>query len=78
MNGRVKKELEVLQNPSKRGKMLPVQDGFLICPRCKRNRKLLQIRPETSAKELTVFCRMCKNEITIDVDEGECFESHGQ
>ena len=60
------------------GKMLAVRDGYLICPICRRNTRLIQVRPETEAWSLTVFCRMCKSEIKIDIEKGQCFESQGQ
>jgi uncharacterized protein YbaR (Trm112 family) len=50
----------------------------MICPRCRKNKRLLQVRPETSAVNLVVYCRMCKSEINVNIDKGECFESHGQ
>lgn len=62
----------------KHGKLLPVRDGWLTCPACRRNRRLQQIRPDTSATCLVVFCRDCKREIIVDIDKGECFESRGQ
>ncbi len=54
---------------------LTVKEGYLVCPVCKRNRKLLQIDPATQAKHLVVYCRDCKSEIIVDIDEGQCFES---
>lgn len=56
---------------------LTVVNGWLYCPCCNRNRKLLKIQPDTQAQHLTVFCRICKNEIQVDVDSGECSRSYG-
>ena len=54
------------------------QDGWLTCPVCRRNKRLLQVTPQTSAENLIVFCRICKTEHLIDIRKGECFKSQGQ
>lgn len=62
----------------KRGKMLTVEDGFLICPRC--GHKVKRITPDESADRVLVYCkaRECKSEFYITITEGRCFESRGQ
>lgn len=70
--------MKLLQSQVNRGKMIPQEAGFLICPRCRRNRKLLQVHPETEAQNLTVFCRVCKREIKLDIEKGQGFESSCQ
>lgn len=60
------------------GKLLTVDDGYLICPNCRRNKRLLRIRPETEGKSIQVFCRVCKTEHVVDIVKGECQEGHGQ
>lgn len=67
-----------MQVEPKRGKMLIVSDGWLTCPRCRRNKRLMKIRPDTQGHRLIAYCRVCKNEILIDVEKGEGFESYGQ
>lgn len=57
---------------------IPVKDGWIACPRCKRNRRLHKIEPDTTARNLPVFCRDCKTEFLIDVEKGECFERRGR
>lgn len=69
---------KVLHDPGIRGKMLTVRDGWLHCPICRRNNRLLRIWPDTSASKLQIHCRLCKAEIIVDIDKGECYESHGQ
>ena len=54
------------------------EDGFLICPRCRVNRRLLRVRPDTQARNVQLYCRTCKSEIVVDIVEGQCFESRGQ
>lgn len=55
-----------------------MKDGFLQCPTCRGNKKLLKIEPDTTATNLVVFCRFCKTEHRIDINRGQCFESRGQ
>ena len=55
-----------------------VRDGFLICPICRRNKRLMRIDPQTRAVHLAVWCRDCKSEIILDIDQGQCFESRSQ
>ena len=57
---------------------LDVRNGWLICPVCHRNRRLLRVRPSTEAKDLQLFCKDCKSEIVVDIDKGQCFESRGR
>lgn len=68
----------MLQTFEKAGKMLTVKDGFLVCPHCRRNRRLIQVRPDTRAERLVVFCRDCKHEIVVNIEQGQCFESRGR
>ena len=69
---------KVLQTQGKSDILYSVRDGFLICPTCRRNKRLLKISPETKAHGLIVYCRDCKNEIRVDIDHGQCFESRSQ
>lgn len=66
-----------LQSQKKYGKMLVVRDGWLECPVC-RARRLLRITPELTARNLPVFCRRCKNEIKVDIEQGQSFQSQSQ
>lgn len=67
-----------MQSMQKRGKMLTVKNGWAACPVCRKNRRLIQIKPDTEAHNLVVFCRDCKTEHIVDIVEGECFESRGR
>ena len=49
---------------------LDVKNGWVTCPVCKRNHRLLRVGPETVARGLPVFCRDCKTEIILDIDRG--------
>lgn len=54
------------------GKILTVKDGWLQCPVCRANKRLLRIAPDCRASGLAVFCRKCKTEIKIDIARGQC------
>jgi len=58
------------------GKILPVIDGFVRCPTCRA--KLMQVRQDTRAEKLIIYCRRCKTEYSVDIKMGQCFESRGQ
>ncbi len=66
-------EGKVLQDKESCGK-LTVVDGWVACPVCKRNRRLIRVKPDTVAKALPVFCRDCKTEIILDIDRGQSVE----
>lgn len=67
-----------MQSPEKCGKLLDVEAGYLICPTCRRNRKLLPVSKDTEAVNLEVYCRVCKRRIKLDIAKGQCFESQGR
>lgn len=66
-----------MQNSDKSA-ILTVKNGYLQCPVCRRNKRLHKIDPETTAKRLPVFCRDCKTELLIDINEGQCWMSRSQ
>ena len=49
---------------------LAIKDGWLTCPNCHRNHKLLRIAMDTEASGLPVYCRDCKTEIILDIERG--------
>ena len=59
-----------MQTHGKYGKMLTVRDGYLECPTCRRNKRMMQILPNTSGRNLVVFCRDCKTEHIVDIVAG--------
>ena len=67
-----------LQSQAIHGRILSVEDGYLVCPGCRRNRKLLPVEPDTEAVNLSVYCRVCKRRIKLDIAKGQCFESQGR
>lgn len=67
-----------MQAQANHGRMLTVKDGYLECPRCRQNNRVMKIRPDTVARRAVAFCRRCKAEIIVDIDKGQCFESRSQ
>lgn len=53
---------------------LTVKDGWIACPVCKRNRRLLRVGPETEARNLPVYCKDCKTEFILNIDRGRSVE----
>lgn len=60
------------------GKMLTVRDGYLVCPTCRRNKRLMRINQDTVATRVVAYCRDCKTEHIVDIDRGQCYESRSQ
>lgn len=59
-----------MQNESKCGKLV-VKDGWVTCPNCKRNHRLIKITDETEARNFPVYCRTCRSEIVLNIDRGQ-------
>lgn len=59
-------------------RILPTAGGYLVCPRCRRNKHLLKLSAETEARGLIVYCRDCKTEFKINISQGQCYESRSQ
>lgn len=64
-----------MQTQEKSAIILTVRNGFLICPTCGQNRHLIAVRPETTAKNLELFCRKCRTTVTVDISQGLCSRS---
>lgn len=60
------------------GKLLTVKDGWLGCPVCRRNRRLLHVLPETTAEHLEVYCRDCKTSLIVNIAKGQSVERRSQ
>lgn len=73
-----KGKVKVLNIAGNYGKMLTVRDGYLICPRCRRNKRLMKINPDTEATRVVAYCRDCKTENIVDIYRGQCYESRSQ
>lgn len=54
-----------------------VTNGWVTCPICRRNKRLLRVYEQTRARALPVFCRDCKHEIILDI-EGQSVERRSQ
>ena len=51
--------------------------GWVACPICKRNKRLLRTTPQTVARHLPVYCYDCRTEIILDI-EGQRVELRSQ
>ena len=60
-------EAKTLQSQGKCGK-LTVKDGWLLCPVCGKQ-KVLRLTPGTTAKDLPVYCKLCRQESIVDIDQ---------
>lgn len=45
---------------------IKANNGWLLCPKCGQF-KVLRLRPDTVAKNLTVYCKRCHAESTVDI-----------
>ena len=67
-----------MQTNKNHGKLLTVKDGYLVCPICRRNKRVMRINPDTVATRVVAYCRDCNTESIVDIDRGQCFESRSQ
>ena len=63
-----------MQGRREHDKLISVKNGWIACPVCCRNKRLLRIDPDTEAKGLPVYCRDCKSEIILDIARGQSVE----
>lgn len=67
-----------MQYQEKCARMLTVRDGYLVCPTCRRNKRLMKVNADTEAHNLIVYCRECKTEHIVDIVKGQSFESRSR
>lgn len=60
-----------MQSGKKSDMLTVTRDGFLVCPRCLRNKRLQRIPPDLVAQGLPVYCRSCKSEMILDIELGQ-------
>lgn len=66
-----------MQRERKAGKLFPVNDGYVFCPKCLKHgvrNKIQEIPPDMSAVRLRLFCRQCKSRYIVNIAEGQCRE----
>lgn len=55
---------------AKSGKILTVKSGRIVCPVC-RKRTDFSVLDDTSGSSIPVFCRQCKTETIVNIDNGQ-------
>lgn len=60
-----------------KGAELIPKDGWLACPACRRNGRLMKITNATEARSLIVYCRRCRREIVLDIAKGQWVKCQG-
>ena len=48
-----------------------IQYQWVLCPIC-GGKTRTKIRPDTEAKNLPIFCKICKNEVLMDIKDLKC------
>lgn len=43
-------------------------EKFVLCPIC-GGKTRTKIRPDTEAKNLPIFCKICKNKLLVDIKD---------
>lgn len=70
-------EGKLLQSNEKCCKIIPVIDGYAMCPTClqmgRRNR-LQEITPDMQSSRQPLFCRKCKHRYIVNIAAGQCLE----
>jgi len=51
--------------------ILELSGGRIVCPACRRKTDQA-VLAETSAEMLVVFCKRCKREMTVKIENGNC------
>ena len=62
-----------MQVAEKRDKLV-VKDGWLTCPVCRRNRRLMRVAYDTEAHNLRVYCTDSKTELILDIARRQSVE----
>ena len=68
----------MLQITTESGKLMTVTDGYLACPICRRNRRMMKVDPDTEGRGIVAYCRVCKTEHKINIVQGQSFKSQSQ
>ncbi|MDD6642705.1 MAG: cysteine-rich KTR domain-containing protein [Firmicutes bacterium] len=47
---------------------METRDGYLLCPICQRQ-KVLRILPGTEGKQIAVYCKNCRKESIVNIEQ---------
>lgn len=50
-------------------------EKWVLCPIC-GGKTRTKIRPDTEAKNLPILCRLCKNEVVVDIKDLKAEVAH--
>lgn len=53
---------------------MTMTEKFVLCPIC-GGKTRTKIRPDTEAKNLPILCRLCKNEVVVNIEKGKVVKS---
>ncbi len=67
-----------MQVTDQHGKILTVRNGYLICPNCRRNRRLMKILPDAHAQQVVAYCHDCKTESILHITKGQSLEGRNR
>lgn len=67
-----------LQSEAGCDRMIPVVGGWAQCPVCRKNKHLAKVRPGTRGREIVWYCRVCKQEIIVNINEGPSVQRQSQ
>ena len=66
-----------LQAQAKHDRILTVKNEHAVCPKC-RKRMSPRILPTTTGTDVVLYCRACKTELIVDIEQGQRLKGRGQ
>lgn len=57
---------------------LVTKDGWITCPICKRNHRLMKTRSDTVGQNIIAYCRTCRSEVVLNIDKGQSVKRQSQ
>ena len=63
---------------TEKGDKLSIKDGWITCPVCKRNHRLMRTRSDTVGRNIVAYCRTCRSEVVLNIDKGQSEKRQSQ